>query len=78
MSVYRVADLVPARKIYVHCEVEVDTVYQRLFKKVGKGLHPTQHIPTYNFCMLILLLYTEGFGVKVHTVNSPMLFLAIV
>jgi len=28
--------------------------------------------------MLILLLYIEGFGVKVHTVNSPMLFLAIV
>ena len=40
LSVYRVAGLVLARYIYVHCELEVHTVYQRLFKKAGKGLHP--------------------------------------
>ena len=34
-------------KSYAHCEVEVHTVYQRLFKKADKGLHPMQHIPTY-------------------------------
>ena len=49
LSVYRVAGLVPARKSYVHCEVEVHTVYQRLLKT-----HATH---SYLFCMLILVLY---------------------
>ena len=47
LSVYRVAGLVLARKSYVHCEMEVHTVYQRLFKKADKGLHPMQHIHIY-------------------------------
>ena len=47
----RVAGLVLSRKSYVHCEVEVHTVYQRLFKKADKGLHPMQHIPTYFACL---------------------------
>ena len=39
------------KKIYVHSEVEVHTVYQRLFKKLhGKGLHSMQHL----FFMLLL------------------------
>ena len=37
LSVYRVAGLVPARKSYVHCEVEVHTVYQRLLKTLRKA-----------------------------------------
>ena len=38
-------------KIYVHSEVEVHTVCQRLFKKLhGKGLHSMQHL----FFMLLL------------------------
>ena len=38
-------------KIYVHSEVEVHTVYQRLFKKLhSKGLHSMQHL----FFMLLL------------------------
>ena len=44
-------------KSYVHCEVEMHTVYQRLFKKADKGLHPMQHIPTYFACFNILVLY---------------------
>ena len=40
-----------ARKSYVHCEVEVHTVYKRLFKQADKGLHPMQHIPTYFACL---------------------------
>ena len=38
-------------KSYVHCEVEVHTVYKRLFKKADKGLHPMQHISTYFACL---------------------------
>ena len=51
-SVYLVAGLVPARKIYVHCEVEVHMVCQRLFKKLAKA-----YAPCNTFCMLILALY---------------------
>ena len=29
----------------MYTEVDVHTVYQRLFKKTDKGLHPMQHIP---------------------------------
>ena len=48
LSVYRVAGLVLARVIYT--EVEVHTVYKTLFKKGDKGLHPMQHIPSYELC----------------------------
>ena len=48
LSVYQVAGLVSARKIYLHCEVEVHTVYERLFKK---GLHPMQLIPAHSACL---------------------------
>ena len=44
LSVYRVKGLVSARKIYLHCEVEVHTVYKRLFKK---GLPSTQLTPAF-------------------------------
>ena len=40
-------------KSYVHCEMEVLTVYKTLFKKADKGLHPMQHI-SYLFCIFIL------------------------
>ena len=40
LSVYRVAGLVLARKSYVHCEVEVHTVYKTLFKKADKAFTP--------------------------------------
>ena len=44
---FGVAGLVPARKIYVHSEVEVYTVYQRLFKKLAKAYTPCN---TYFLC----------------------------
>ena len=52
-------------KIYVHSEVEVHTVYQRLFKKLhGKGLHAL-HATLILYAFTLLALYTgyklEGF-----------------
>ena len=70
--VYRVAGLVLARKIYVHCEVEVHTVYQRLFYKADKGLRPMQHIPSYFACLSLFCIgyKLEGFGVKAEFIQS--------
>ena len=58
MSVYRVAALVPARKIYVHCEAEVHTVYQRLLKKLGEAYTPC------NPFLLILHAYNSFVQVR--------------
>ena len=45
-----VAGLVPARNVYVHSEVEVHTVYQRLFKTLAKVYTPCN---TYIFMLLL-------------------------
>ena len=50
---------------YAHCEAEVHTVYQWLFFKADKGLHPMQHTPTYYFCMLVLSSFALVASLKV-------------